>query len=429
MPKTLFIEKKSLISGKVAIPGSKSETNRVLLMASLGKGVCHIHNILRSDDSKAMIIALKKLGVKIEEYEDEIVVYGLAHTFKTSAPLELFLGNAGTAMRPLCAALALSEGEFTLTGEDRMYQRPIKALVDALDTLGCSISYIKEAGFPPLKILGIKKDKLHKVDSVYVDTSKSSQFLTALLLVSPYLDNEITIKIKDTLISKPYIKLTLDLMEKFGVKVLVSDDFTSFKVSPTTYKNPEHFYIDADATSATYFAAAAAISGNVHLTNLKVNSSQGDINFLKVLEKMGAQIKVHDDLSVEITHDKLHGIEIDLNDMPDAAMTLVPLVLYAEGPIVIKNIASWKDKECNRLEALQKEISKLGVDAKIDDANIYLKKGNLNSETPVFDTYKDHRMAMTLSLCAFNRDIYINDPDCVNKTFPTYFDLFFKTIK
>lgn len=416
MKNALNLKKIKSVEGKVILPGSKSLTNRALLISALAKGNTKLLNVLKSDDTSRMIEALQTLKVKLKVNVSSVDVTGMGGVFNEGLnSVELYLGNAGTAMRPLCAALAVSTGVFTLTGEPRMMERPIGPLTEALRSLGINIEYLNNDGFPPVRIRGA----VPKFHEVTISGSTSSQFITALLMAAPVCGG-LKIKIKGDLISKPYVDLTVKLIEKFGA-VVSRNGYSEFTVEGTGYTSPGSYLIEGDATSATYFAAAAAIGGELELYGLPEDSVQGDIKFLDVLAQMGAKIKKTES-SVIIKKSKLHGIDIDMNAMPDAAMTLVPLALYTDGPITIRNIASWRVKETDRIEAMVKEMSKLGVKVESGEDYISIDGSTRNDVTPTFDTYNDHRMAMCMSLIAFDRDIVINDPECINKTFPTYFN-------
>ena len=415
MKNSLKLNKINAVSGKVILPGSKSLSNRALLVSALAKGDTKLLNVLKSDDTNRMIEALTKLNVKLNVNANTIDVQGLGGVFDEGLnTVDLYLGNAGTAMRPLCSVLAVSKGLFNLTGEPRMMERPIGPLTEALKSIGLSIEYLNNDGFPPLRIRGSKVNS-HEVS---ISGTTSSQFITALLMTAPVCGG-LKIKIEGDLISKPYVDLTINLIEKFGAKVH-RNGYSEFEVEGTGYQSPKSYLIEGDATGATYFAAAAAIGGELEIYGLPKDCAQGDIKFMDVLKALGAKVSFGDN-SVIVKKSKLHGIEIDMNAMPDAAMTLVPLALYTDSPVVIKNIASWRVKETDRIQAMVNEMSKLGVNVSSGHDYISIDASVRNDATPTFDTYNDHRMAMCMSLVAFDRDIVINDPDCINKTFPTYF--------
>jgi len=409
------------IDGEVNLPGSKSLSNRALLIAALAEGTTTITNLLESDDTRHMLNALKALGVDYTLSEDgtECIVTGNGGPFITTEPLELFLGNAGTAMRPLAAALTLGEGEYVLTGEPRMKERPIGHLVDALRQAGANITYLENENYPPLKIIA---DGLAGGE-VSIDGTVSSQFLTALLMAAPMAQNDMTITIKGELVSKPYIDITLDIMRIFGVEV-ENEDYARFQVkSGQRYRAVDSFMVEGDASSASYFLAAAAIKGGrVKVTGIGKKSVQGDVAFADVLAKMGANVKWGDDY-IMVEKGELHAVDMDFNHIPDAAMTIATTALFAEGTTTLRNIYNWRVKETDRLHAMATELRKVGAEVK--EGKDYL------SVTPpaqlkhaAIDTYDDHRMAMCFSLLALDPvSVTINEPECTAKTFPTYFEV------
>lgn len=412
----------SKVSGVVNVPGSKSLSNRALLLAALCEGDTELTNLLDSDDISHMLNALTQLGVNYTLSDDKTrcVVKGNGGAFNVSEPQELFLGNAGTAMRPLCAALAVSNVDVVLTGEPRMEERPISDLVDGLREAGADIKYLKNDGFPPLQIKG----KALTANEMSVDGSVSSQFLTALLMAAPLFKNDVTIKIKGELVSKPYIDITLDTMAKFGVEV-VNNNYQTFTISgDAKYVAPGKFMVEGDASSASYFLAAGAIKGGtVRVTGIGKNSIQGDIRFAEVLEAMGASVNWHDEY-IEVTGAPLKGISMDMNHIPDAAMTIATTALFAEGPTLMTNIYNWRVKETDRLHAMATELRKVG--AKVEEGHDYIKVWpTVELKHAEIDTYNDHRIAMCFSLVALSDTaVTINDPGCTRKTFPDYFTRF-----
>ena len=410
------------VSGEVNVPGSKSLSNRALLLAALAEGETELTNLLDSEDIEHMLNALTKLGVsyRLSEDKTQCVVQGNGGAFNVAEPLELFLGNAGTAMRPLCAALAASNVDTVLTGEPRMEERPIGDLVDALREADADVTYLKNEGYPPLQIKG----KTLNGGEMSVDGSVSSQFLTALLMAAPLFSGDVTIRIKGELVSKPYIDITLDTMAKFGVTV-ENDNYQTFTVSgDAKYIAPGKFMVEGDASSASYFLAAGAIKGGkVRVTGIGQNSIQGDIRFADVLEAMGATV-VWNDEYVEITGAPLKGVNMDMNHIPDAAMTIATTALFAEGPTTMTNIYNWRVKETDRLAAMATELQKLG--AKVEEGHDYIKVWPTDSlKHAEIDTYNDHRIAMCFSLVALSdTPVTINDPGCTRKTFPDYFTRF-----
>lgn len=410
------------VSGEVNVPGSKSLSNRALLLAALAEGETELTNLLDSEDIEHMLNALTKLGInyRLSEDKTQCVVQGNGGAFNVAEPLELFLGNAGTAMRPLCAALAASNVDTVLTGEPRMEERPIGDLVDALREADAEVTYLKNEGYPPLQIKG----KTLNGGEMSVDGSVSSQFLTALLMAAPLFSGDVTIRIKGELVSKPYIDITLDTMAKFGVTV-ENDNYQTFTVSgDAKYVAPGKFMVEGDASSASYFLAAGAIKGGtVRVTGIGQNSIQGDIRFADVLEAMGATV-VWNDEYVEVTGAPLKGVNKDMNHIPDAAMTIATTALFAEGPTTMTNIYNWRVKETDRLAAMATELQKLG--AKVEEGHDYIKVWPTDSlKHAEIDTYNDHRIAMCFSLVALSdTPVTINDPGCTRKTFPDYFTRF-----
>lgn len=419
--KTLTLQKINGVQGTVHLPGSKSISNRVLLLAALAQGETRISNLLHSDDIEHMLNALTALGVsyQLSDCKSKCVVQGLGGLFNHPAPLELFLGNAGTAMRPLTAALAASAVDVTLTGEPRMYERPIGHLVDALRQLDADISYLQQEGFPPLQIRG----KALNGGTIKIDGSISSQFLTAVLMVAPLLDADSEIDIVGELVSKPYIDITLALMSRFGVTV-ENQNYQKFVIAGRQqYQSPGDWLVEGDASSASYFLAAAAIGGSIKVTGIGKHAVQGDIRFADALEAMGATVEWGDDY-ISVTRNQLNGIDRDYNAIPDAAMTIATTALFAKGPTLIRNVYNWRVKETDRLYAMATELRKVG--AEVEEGEDYLKV------TPPavikhasIATYNDHRMAMCFSMLAFaDCGVTIEDPDCTRKTFPQYFEVF-----
>lgn len=407
------------IEGTINLPGSKSVSNRALLLATLANGKTRLTNLLDSDDIRYMLNALKALGVQYQLSNNNTVcdIEGLGGEFKTESSLELFLGNAGTAMRPLAAALSLGLHDIVLTGEPRMKERPIGHLVDALRQGGASIDYLEQTDYPPIRLRGGFKG-----GHVEVDGSVSSQFLTALLMSAPLAKQDTTITIKGELVSKPYIDITLALINTFGGKI-ENQNYQQFIIKGgQQYQSPETYLVEGDASSASYFLAAAAIKGGtVRVTGIGKKSLQGDIHFASVLEKMGAKIRWGDDY-IECERGSLNGIDMDMNTIPDAAMTIATTALFAEGDTVIRNIYNWRVKETDRLAAMAAELQKVG--AIVEEGHDYLKVTPPKQLTTAdIKTYNDHRIAMCFSLVALSDiPITILDPGCTAKTFPDYFE-------
>ena len=413
------------VSGEVTLPGSKSLSNRILLLSALAAGTTRIINLLDSDDIRHMLGALEATGVPFTLNGDktECLIEGQGSPLnlnKDEESLNLFLGNAGTAMRPLTAAFCMIPGEFELTGEPRMYERPIKDLVDALRQIGGNIEYLKDEGYPPLKIQGTGLQG----GTVTIKGNISSQYLTALLMAAPFAADTLEIVVDGELVSKPYIRITLDAMSKFGVEV-ENHEFQRFVIpSGQTYVSPGEIMVEGDASSASYFLAAGAIGGGtVRVNGVGTASVQGDALFADVLEKMGAKI-TWGDTWVEATGAPLQAVDMDMNHIPDAAMTIATAALFANGTTSIRNIYNWRVKETDRLAAMTTELRKLG--ATVDEGEDYITvTPPAEIQSAAIDTYDDHRMAMCFSLAAFgDSPITINDPQCTSKTFPTYFELF-----
>lgn len=418
----LRLEPIEKVNGTINIPGSKSISNRALLLATLAEGTTTLTNLLDSDDIRYMLASLKQLGVNYRLTNNNTVceVDGIAGVLNADTAQTLFLGNAGTAMRPLCAALTLGQGEFTLTGEPRMEERPIGDLVDSLRQLGADVSYLKNDGFPPLTI---NATGLSGGD-VEIAGDLSSQFLTALLMVAPLAKGDVNIKIKGELVSKPYIDITLALMAQFGVNV-TNNNYASFEIKTgQRYISPGKLLVEGDASSASYFLAAGAIKGGeVKVTGVGKLSIQGDVKFADVLAQMGADIEWGDDYIIA-RGSKLNAVDLDMNHIPDAAMTIATAALFATGTTHIRNIYNWRIKETDRLAAMATELRKVG--AIVDEGHDYISvTPPAKPHTANIDTYNDHRMAMCFSMLAFaDCGITINEPECTSKTFPDYFTQF-----
>ena len=370
-----------------------------------------------------MVAALKNLGVKIEKDEDNLIVYGSDKSFPVK-DCELFLGNAGTAFRPLTAVLALMNGHYKLSGVNRMHERPIKDLVDSLEIMGASINYINKDGFPPLKINPISN---HFCDDITIKGDVSSQFLTALLIAAPLIQKPVTIKVEGDLISKPYINITLKLLARFEI-IYQNQNWQKFTLDNVcSYQNPSFIEVEGDASSASYFFGAAAIAGVIEVFGVNKKSIQGDIYFLEILKDMGAKITYKDRSVVVEKAIVLKGLEVDCKMIPDAAMTLATMALFCEGTTKLTNIASWRVKETDRIIAMQTELLKLGAKVSSTNDSITITPPERINNNIQVDTYDDHRMAMCFSLVSLNKNsVIINDPECVKKTYPNYFHDFEK---
>ncbi|MGO2127909.1 MAG: 3-phosphoshikimate 1-carboxyvinyltransferase [Pseudoalteromonas prydzensis] len=416
----LRLEPINKVNGSVTLPGSKSLSNRILLLAALAKGTTVVENLLDSDDIRHMLGALKQLGVQVSLNDDKTVatVQGVGGQFLTPAE-PLFLGNAGTAYRPLTAVLAAVKGDYELVGEPRMEERPIGHLVDALQALGGDVRYLKNKDYPPLKIVGGQING----GNVEIDGSISSQFLTALLMAAPLFNGDTNITIKGTLVSKPYIDITLDVMARFGISV-THDDYKTFTVKGAQqYQAVERIMVEGDASSASYFVAAAAIAGGeIEIKGVGAKSVQGDIGFAKVMEQVGAKIDWYDERLV-VRKGQLKGVDIDANAIPDAAMTLATVALFADGPTAIRNIYNWRVKETDRLHAMATELRKVGAEVVEGEDFIEITPPKHFNDVAI-DTYDDHRIAMCFAMVAVGgKPITINDPKCTYKTFPTFFNV------
>ncbi|MGS0754884.1 bifunctional 3-phosphoshikimate 1-carboxyvinyltransferase/cytidylate kinase [Roseateles sp. GG27B] len=430
-------------AGCVRLPGSKSISNRVLLLAGLSEGVTAVNDLLDSDDTAVMLDALRQLGCQLQTGADGVLhVTGIGAKLPSGTALKLFLGNAGTAMRPLTAALALlaatQGGTFELSGVPRMHERPIGDLVDALRGLGCEIDCLGTDGYPPLRLRG--PSALALGQAVQVRGDVSSQFLTALLLALPLVagSQAIVIEVVGELISKPYVHITLALLERFGIQVQ-REGWQRFTIpAGSRYRSPGAVHVEGDASSASYFVALGAIAATaapLRIEGVGSASLQGDVRFIEAAQAMGAQIDAGPNwLEVRRGAWPLHGIELDCNHIPDAAMTLAVMALYADKPTTLRNIASWRVKEADRIAAMATELRKLG--AQVEEGQDWLCIHPLQAwQAAAIHTYDDHRIAMCFSLAAFNGlvteaavPVRILDPQCVAKTFPDYFETLFEVV-
>ncbi|MFM0758464.1 3-phosphoshikimate 1-carboxyvinyltransferase [Paraburkholderia strydomiana] len=419
----------SRASGTVRLPGSKSISNRVLLLAALAEGETTITNLLDSDDTRVMLDALEKLGVRLKRDGDTCVVTGTRGAF-TARTADLFLGNAGTAVRPLTAALAVNGGDYRIHGVPRMHERPIGDLVDGLRQIGARIDYEENEGFPPLRI---RPAQISAEAPIRVRGDVSSQFLTSLLMTLPLLRTESgvsTVQVDGELISKPYIDITIKLMARFGIEVERNGWHQFVVPAGQRYQSPGTIMVEGDASSASYFLAAGALGGGpLKVEGVGRASIQGDVGFADALIKMGANLQMGEDwIEVRgVGHDsgKLEPIDMDFNLIPDAAMTIAVAALFADGTTTLRNIASWRVKETDRIAAMATELRKVG--AKVQEGEDFLVVTPPEKLIPnaSIDTYDDHRMAMCFSLVSLGGvPVRINDPKCVGKTFPDYFERF-----
>jgi len=415
-------------SGTLRLPGSKSISNRTLLLAALAQGSTDIHDLLAADDVQRMLDALGALGVSVEKggRAGHVRVSGNAGSFPVKRT-DLFLGNAGTAFRPLTAVLALSGGHYRLSGVPRMHERPIGDLVDALRGVGADVRYLGNDGYPPLEIF---PGNVRGGGGIRVRGDVSSQFLTALLMALPLTGSETTIEVVGELISKPYVDITLNLMARFGVVVRRTGESSFTIPGGSGFVSPGEMFVEGDASGASYFLAAGAIGGGpLRVEGVGRHSIQGDVHFADALAAMGARVEMGDNW-IEARapeSNRLRAFDLDLNHIPDAAMTLAVAALFADGPSRLRNIASWRVKETDRIAAMAKELRKIG--ATVEEGMDYLvvtpPQSSILTPHAVIDTYDDHRMAMCFALAALGGvPVRINDPGCVAKTFPDYFDRF-----
>ncbi len=430
--------------GDIKLPGSKSISNRVLLLAALSKKgeTTRVRDVLDSDDTRVMLDALQVLGVSVTQVaEHDYDVVGTGGDFPNK-DADLFMGNAGTAIRPLTAVLALQNGTYALHGVPRMHERPIGDLIDALVQVGVQVEYQGNAGFPPFRL---SPAVLPAGDlSLSIKGNVSSQFLTAVLMAAPLLAAQIarkvTIHVIGELISKPYIEITLNLMARFGVTV-ARDGWSTFTIdAAAAYTSPREIFVEGDASSASYFLALGALGGGpLRVTGVGLSSIQGDVKFADALRMMGANVMMGENwIEVRGIHHEddpdetqLKGITLDCNHIPDAAMTLAAAALFARGSTTLTNIASWRVKETDRLSAMATELRKVGATVEEGADYIVITPPAADGwKHAAIDTYDDHRMAMCFSLVALSKvGVTINEPECVGKTFPTYFEVLTSLLK
>ena len=419
-----MMEKRSLpkitkAHGIATIPGSKSISNRILLLAAMSEGETVIHNLLKSDDTDRMLEALAELGIQvtlIDEMTRSFKVIGNANGFPNKKA-DLFLGNAGTAYRSLTAAVAINQGDYILSGIPRMHERPIKDLVDALVGLGFNIEYLESTGYPPLKIT----PGALKTGQISIKGDVSSQYLTALLMMLPHLKKTVTINIEGELISKPYIEITLLLLKAFGVVIEHTDYKQFFIPDDAIFKTPGEFYVEGDASSASYYLGLGALCGPLTVKGVGTSSIQGDIHFVDALVEMGAQV-VWGENEITVSppqNGQLRGIDIDCNHIPDAAMTLATLAPFCDGKMTLRNIASWRVKETDRIHAMATELQKVGVQVEESEDSLVVYPCDHILPNIEIETYDDHRIAMCFSLLSVQVPIVILDPKCVDNTVGT----------
>jgi len=413
--------------GAIALPGSKSISNRTLLLAALAQGRTVLRGVLAADDTERMVDALRTLGVTLsgDLPAGDVAVTGTGGRFPAGRA-ELFLGNAGTAFRPLTAALALQGGDYALRGVARMHERPIGDLVTALRACGCDVEFLEHEGFPPLHI-GAAGGRAG--GRVQLRGDVSSQFLSALLMGLPLARGAdaqaTTVEVTTPLVSRPYVDITTRLMSRFGVEVAAPDAQTFVVPAGARYRSPGELTVEGDASSASYFLAAGVLGGGpVRVTGAGASSIQGDVAFARVLQAQGAQVTLGDRWMEAARGAPLRGGTLDCTTIPDAAMTLAVVALFAAAPTRLTGIGSWRVKETDRIAAMATELAKLGAQVMAGDD--WLEVAPLaRFRSASIDTYDDHRMAMCFALAAFgDAPVTIRDPDCVRKTFPDFFAAF-----
>ena len=402
---------------EINVPGSKSYTHRMLIAAALSDGVCILNNCLKSEDTLLTRKTLMKLGIRIDDSGDAIEVHGSKGNFEAFTE-PIYLGNSGTSMRLLTPVVSLGKGTYTLVGSERMHQRPIQDLLDSMNQMGIPAYSVKGNGCPPIEITG------HRIKggTIQLNCKMSSQYLSALLLIAPFSENTLEIQITEGPVSKPYIDMTIDVMSKFNVRV-ASDGYHRFMVEGGQVYKSGQYSVEPDSSQAGYFWAAAAVTGStVKVMGLKDSSRQGDVRFADTLGRMGCVLHKQDD-GIAVTGGQLSGIDVDMQDMPDMVPTLAVVAAFAEGTTVIKNVAHLKAKECDRIDAVIREFSKLGVEAEWTNTDLLVKGGW--SHGAEIDTYKDHRIAMSFAIAGLKiPGIFIRDESCVGKSFPEFWNVF-----
>ena len=410
------------IQASIEVPGSKSITQRALIAASLAKGDSRLFGPLESDDTRYTSKALKSMGIKIRRGKKGWKITGSSG--RVVAPEKrIYLGNNGTATRFLTSVVSLGHGIFTIAGEKRMEERPIKPLMDALAGWGVAIRSIKDTGCPPLEI---RADGIRGGLTVLPE-GKSSQYLSSLLLVAPYAAHRAKLEVRGEVYSKPYVEMTLRVMRSFGVKVIADDDLSYFEIPRSRYKGRE-YQIEGDASSASYFWAAAAVTGgSVEVVNVPKNSMQGDTALVGILEDMGCKVK-YTETGISVSGpEELRGVEVDMADCPDVVPTLAVVAARAKGKTLIKNIGHLRIKECDRLHVMATELAKLGVRTEEGQDSLMIEGRGAKAvlKGARIETYDDHRIAMSFAVAGlFVKGIEILDEDVVTKSFPDFWERF-----
>ena len=403
---------------EVIVPGSKSYSHRILIASALSDGACRIENLLFSEDTRLTMQALRQLGIRIDDTSSEhIIVYGDSGTLKPCAN-PIFLGNSGTSMRLLTAVAALGRGTVTLTGTDRMAERPIQDLIDALVQLGVRIRATYGNGCPPVEINGEKM----RGGPVNINCRTSSQYLSALLLIAPHTDRGLDIAVTEGPVSRPYVDMTVDVMNRFGVKV-GREGYDRFEIAGRQAYRAGAYTVEPDGSQAGYFWAAAAVSGTqIKVKGVTVDSRQGDVNFVKLLEAMGCEITPESD-GITVSGRLLRAADVDMGDMPDMVPTLAVVAAFAQGTTIIRNVSHLRAKESDRLTSVANELNKMGIDARCGADELRVTGGEPHGAK--IETYGDHRIAMSFAVAGLvTPGTFILDEHCVEKSFPNFWDVF-----
>lgn len=401
----------------IEILGSKSYTNRALIIASLAEGKTILHNPLYSDDTKYMMESLERLGIKFEKKEKDLIVYGNGGKFELKDNVELFCGIAGTTSRFLTGLLALFDKDVVITGEGKILERPIGELVEGLKQIGVKIDYLGNIGSLPLKGNG----KNINSNEISIDGSISSQYFSALMMIAPLLKNGLIINVLNKQISKSYIDITIDIMKSFGVEV-INNNYNQYIIKQSKYK-AINYNIEGDWSSVSYFACIGALhDGSIEISNVNNNSVQGDKNFVKLIEKAGGIVEYKEN-SIIVKKGKIIPIEVDMEQMPDTAMSLAVLLSFANGKSKITGLSTLKNKETDRLQALHQELKKISIESEIGDDYIIIHSNNNHKVIGSIETYDDHRIAMSMAIAGtVIGNLEILNPDVVNKSFPEFWE-------
>lgn len=406
-------------SVEITVPGSKSYTHRILIAAALSDGVCTIENCLKSEDTLFTMSALRQFGVRIDDCDDRIVVYGTNGILKPCSD-PVYLGNSGTSMRLLTGVAALGDGMYTLTGTERMSERPIQDLLDGLNQIGVFATSVNKNGCPPIEIRGEKV----KGGALSLKCKVSSQYLSALLLIAPYTEDGLEITVTEGPVSRPYIDMTVDIITRLGVKVM-RDGYKRFTIHGRQAYRAGSYMVEPDCSQAGYFWAAAAITGSrIKVKGITETSRQGDVRFTEVLESMGCMV-FHENDGIVVSGGPLSAVEVDMADMPDIVPTLAVVAAFAKGRTLIKNVAHLKAKESDRLSCVVNELLKMGIEASCTDSGMIINGGNPYGAE--INTYNDHRIAMSFAVAGLRiSGIFIKDERCVEKSFPDFWNVFEK---